>query len=494
MISTNPAREYAVLKRISRPAAFEVGRGLLGTVATVCVAIAAFLLHLNLASAISILLLITVIAAIRWGLVYATAISLTAVGCLDYFFTTPLFEFSVRSPENWVALATFEATALLVSRLSWQVKLHAQEQELQRQKISKLYQLSNAILLVDGRTETVEQLCALLREIFAVDSAEIWVAPEGVAPVPEHPARHAGQRAYLEGNDSDSPQNGWSQRMLRLGTSAIGAMVLQGWEVDPSLADAAASLIAVALERARSVQKENRAEAARNTEQLRTAVLDALAHGFKTPLTAIQTASSGLLAIGRLDGTQKELVEIIDHEVSMLARLTTRLLQTAALDASEIRVRSSMVSLREVVEDVVGEQDLPTRRRIVVREESPLDDVRADRPLLAIALSQLIDNAVKYSDVDSRIDVTLTQDTVKTTVVVSNQGSPVLPRDRGRIFDRYYRGAYASRGPSGTGLGLSIAKKIVEAHGGSIAATDEGERTSFSFSLQGGRKDAHGEA
>jgi two-component system sensor histidine kinase KdpD len=126
MISATAAPRYAALKRISRPKAFEVGRGLLGTAATVAVAVAAFLLHLNLASAISILLLLTVIAAIRRGLVYATAISLTAVGCLDYFFTTPLFEFSVRSPENWVALATFEATALLVSRLSSQVKLHAQ--------------------------------------------------------------------------------------------------------------------------------------------------------------------------------------------------------------------------------------------------------------------------------------------------------------------------------------------------------------------------------
>ena len=223
-------------------------------------------------------------------------------------------------------------------------------------------------------------------------------------------------------------------------------------------------------------------------------MLDALAHGFKTPLTAIQTASSGLLAIGRLEETQKELVEIIDHEVSMLARLTTRLLQTAALDASEIRLRSSMVSLRQVVENVLGEQDETTRSRIAVEEKAPLDDIRADESLLAIALSQLIDNAVKYSNVGSRIDVTLMQDAVNTVVVVSSQGSPILPQDRGRIFDRYYRGAYAARGPSGTGLGLSIAKKIAEAHGGSIAATHEGERTSFSFSLQGGRKDTHGKA
>lgn len=269
-------------------------------------------------------------------------------------------------------------------------------------------------------------------------------------------------------------------------------MVLQGWEVDPAIADAAGSLIAVAVERARSAQKESHAEAARNTEQLRTAVLDALAHGFKTPLTAIQTASSGLLAIGRLSEIQSELVEIIDQEVGMLAGLTSRLLRTAALDAREIKVRSSQVSLLPLVEGIVMEHDEETRRRIHIASPPVLMDIQADPQLLTLALAQVVDNASKYSTVGSRIDLRFIQDESRTIITVSNQSEPLRKEDLGRIFERYYRGAQAGKGPTGTGLGLSIVKKIAEAHGGDATATCQGNEISISLRLPGGTRLSNG--
>ena len=105
-----------------------------------------------------------------------------------------------------------------------------------------------------------------------------------------------------------------------------------------------ASLAAIALERARSFEKESRAEAARQTEQLRTAVLDALAHAFKTPLTAIRTASSGLLEAGRLSADDLELAALIDEQAEHLNRLTTELLQMARIDAAEVRLQRERVS------------------------------------------------------------------------------------------------------------------------------------------------------
>ena len=419
---------------------------------------------------------------------------MTAVGCLDFLFTQPVFKFSVHNRENWIALATFELTALLVSRLSWKERLRAQEQEYERRGISKLYQLSNAILLVDSRTSDLEPLAALMREFFSIRSVELWIAQDGLASASERDGagNSSAYQVFASGQDADSLEQGWSKRVLRLGTTPIGGMVLQGWAVAPSLADAAASLLAVAVERARSAHKENRAEAARNTEQLRTAVLDALAHGFKTPLTAIQTASSGLLAIGRLGEAQTELVEIIDHEVAMLANLTTRLLQTAALDAREIRVRSSMISVLPLLEAVIAEQDSETRRRIRVASSSPLEDVKGDAQLLTLALAQLIDNAAKYSEVGTDIDVTVEQDEAKTMVVVRNHGEPIRGEDLSRIFERYFRGLHATRGPTGTGLGLSIVKKIAEAHGGGVSASCEGNRITLSLSLMGGRRLTNG--
>ena len=483
--------EHAVTRRITHPPQVEIGRAALAIVLTICIALAAFAMHLNLASAASILLLITVIASIQWGVVQGTAVSITAVGCLDYLFTQPLFRFSVHSRENWVALATFQITALLVSRLAWKERLHVQEEEYQRKAIGKLYQLSNAILLVNERSSNTEQLGALVREFFSVGMVEIWIAQEGDHVPSIQQTNNSAHLVFARGLDADSVEEGWSHRLLRMGTSSIGGMVLQEWEVDPALADAAASLIALAIERTRSAQKENRAEAARNTEQLRTAVLDALAHGFKTPLTAIQTASSGLLAIGRLGKTQTELVEIIEQEVGTLASLTTRLLQTAALDAREIRVRSTRVSLLPFVEGIVSEQDKETKNRIQIFDPSSLDDIQADAQLLSLALEQLLDNASKYSRVGTKIELRFAQDKTKTSITVSNRGEPIRPEDLSRIFERYYRGAQAGRGPTGTGLGLSIVKKIAEAHGGNAAASCQGDCINISLSLPGGKRFDH---
>ena len=100
-------------------------------------------------------------------------------------------------------------------------------------------------------------------------------------------------------------------------------------------ATAVASLAAIALERARTLETQNRAEAARQAEQLRTAVLDALAHKFKTPLTVIRTASSGLPAAGELSALQTELVSLIDQEARKLNDLASRLMGAPKLDSTE---------------------------------------------------------------------------------------------------------------------------------------------------------------
>ena len=131
--------------------------------------------------------------------------------------------------------------------------------------------------------------------------------------------------------------------MLRLGSKPAGAIALRGPELRRLTIVPIASLAAIALERARSFDKESGAEAARQTEQLRTAVLDSLAHAFKTPLTAIWTASSGLLEGGRLSADDVELATLIDQQADHLNRLATELLQMARIDAAEVRLRREPV-------------------------------------------------------------------------------------------------------------------------------------------------------
>jgi two-component system, OmpR family, sensor histidine kinase KdpD len=459
---------------------------LLSVLVTTGVAIAAFRLHFNLSAVGSLYLLLVVFVALRWGFVQATVISVAAVFCMNYLFIPPIFEFQVADPENWIAVVTFETAALLVSGLSSKLRMHAAQVELERARTAKLYELSRAILLVDGQRSTSEQLSKLIQEIVGVDAVELWDIYEGESPASLQVAQtESALETFLAKADRDDPELRVTRRVLRVGTTPIGGLVLSGWESDSELADAIASLAAVAFERAHALHKENRAEAERNTERLRTAVLDGLAHGFKTPLTAIQTASSGLLAIDpQLTNTQAELVSIIDEQVTALTRLTTRLLQTAALEAGELRLRRSKASIQSLLEDALVEQDDATRARVRVSVPPGLVATEVDAQMVHLALIQLLDNAAKYSAGESPIWVAVTQDSLMTTVEVANRGSSISQEERDLIFERFYRGGEAAYGPSGSGVGLSIVKKTAEAHGGRAWVESKDDTTHFYLTLE----------
>ncbi|WP_263381372.1 sensor histidine kinase [Granulicella arctica] len=477
--------EYFALRRLPRTLPVRLLMGLVAVTLTCSMACVAFLFHFNLSAAGSLHLLLVVLVALHWGFGEATVISVTSVLCLDYFFTPPIFAFSVGNPDNWLSLATFEAAALLVSRLSSKVRLHSKLAEMERARTATLYELSRAVLLIDSRSSVIDQLADLIRELLKAESVDLWTLDATFPTFPKNELRATKHGQHeLEQGDRDDIEAQTSIRVLKLGTTTIGMMVLHRWEVDPLLADAVASLAALTLERARALQQENRAEAARNTELLRTAVLDGLAHGFKTPLTAIQTASSGLLAIGHMTETQTELVSIIDEEVAMLAKLTTRLLQTATLDAQEIRLRRTRLSVVALAENTIQQQTLENQSRLKIVAHSGLVDIEVDRQLVELAILQLIDNALKYSSVGSIIDILITQDAFETTLAVKNSGSSIRADERERVFERFYRSPDAAHGPTGTGLGLSIVKKMAEAHGGTVRALSKDGITTFSFTLQ----------
>ena len=251
-----------------------------------------------------------------------------------------------------------------------------------------------------------------------------------------------------------------------------------------------ASLAAIALERARSFEKESGAEAARQTEQLRTAVLDALAHSVKTPLTAIRTASSGLLEAGRLSTDDVELAALIDEQAEHLNRLTSELLQMARIDAAEVRVRRERVSVLTLVEDVLARyREQLQGRHVEVTERASELEVYGDSKILAAALEQFIDNAAKYSAPGSPISVTAEEDLGEVVIGVHNEGPAIAAADRERIFERFYRAEGSRHRASGTGLGLSIAKTAAEAHGGRTwVVSEEGTGTTFFLALPRGLK------
>lgn len=462
---------------------------LLGVVAVLIVTFPAFRLHLNLASAAFLDLLIVVIIALHEGFWSATVTSLLSVACLNYFFIPPVLSFVIADPQNWVALAAFEFTAVVVSRLSLNAHRQAQAAGLQRLDMERLYEVSRRILLLNPEQENLGlPIITLVRNVFLLERIVLFDAEDAsfYSSGPSSRAIEESARdAFIQNTDRyDSQQQVWL-RVLRVGAKPGGALAFQHGAMSPLLATALASLIAMAVERVHSIERESRFRAARDSEQLRTAVLDALAHDFKTPLTTIRAASSGLLEIAPLTGPQRELVTMIDDESDRLSRLTTRLLRAAKLESQEVKVRRQSLVVADVVSSVVKNmQSSLASHRLQVTYGDGIGSVSADPELCSAALTHLLDNAIKYSDPGSPIQVSVNGVPDEVVIAVKNAG-PVIPvSERQRIFDRFYRSPAAQHGAPGSGLGLSVAKRFIEAQSGHIwLSSKEGDGTTFYFSL-----------
>jgi two-component system sensor histidine kinase KdpD len=456
-----------------------------GVVAALLITSVAYRFHFNLSSATSVHLFLVTAIALRWGFFEASIVSLLSVACLDYFFTQPLFEFYMSDSHDWVALITFEGVALLVSRLSNQVNRHARESDLHRSRLQKLYELSQSILLLDAQKPVDQQLTNLIQTTLQVKGVALWNAYDlrlcksGDCDAAEDEVRSA----YFMETNRDDPATATSWRVLRLSTTPIGSLMIRGHSLDAESINAAVSLTAVAIERARSFAAESSAEAARQSEQLRSAVLDGLAHAFKTPLTTIRSSSSGLLEMDTLSGAEKRLITLIDRQAGHLNDLTTHMLRTARLDNVDLRIRKEQVNLTQLIQKSIeaSTQELGDHP-VHIQPTMPSQAVWADPQLLKMALFQLFDNAAKYSTPCSAISIDIQKEQSEIIISVHNEGSFIPFEERRRIFQRFYRCPGSDRRASGTGIGLSVVKRITEAHQGR-AWVNSDQRTGTTFFL-----------
>jgi two-component system, OmpR family, sensor histidine kinase KdpD len=429
----------------------------------------AYRFHFNLSSATSVHLFLVTVIALRWGFLEASIVSLLSVVCLDYFFTQPLFAFYMSDSHDWVALITFESVALLVSRLSNQVSRHVHEAEMHRSRLQKLYELSQHVLLLDRQRPVDEQLASLIQSTLQVKGVALWNAYDlrlcrsGECDVTEAEVRSI---YFMETNQDDNA-TATSRRVLRLSTRPIGSLVICGHSLDAASLNATASLIAVAIERARSFSAESSAEAGRQSEQLRSAVLDGLAHAFKTPLTTIRSSSSGLLEMNTLSGTEKKLVTLIDRQAGNLNDLTTHLLRTARLDSTDLKLKREQIDLVQLIQSSIEASSQEFNQHSVhIQPTMQHSKVWADPHLLKMAIFQLLDNAAKYGTPGSTIAVDVREEDAEIVISVCNEGSFIPPEETEKIFQRFYRCPGSDRRASGTGIGLAVVKRITEAHRG----------------------------
>jgi two-component system sensor histidine kinase KdpD len=416
-----------------------------------------------------------------------------AVLCQDYFFVPPLFTLYVNDPWNYLTLVVFEFSVLVVSRLSARERTHARVAEDQRRSLERLHELSRRTLSLDLRQPPGPQLLLLIKEIFGLDAVAIFDADldtvDTYGDLPVDSSEMARLTCYFE-NDQDEPDSCLSRRALRLGTTPIGALLVRG-ELDPLTVDAMASTVSITFDRYRSLASEAKAEAARRSEQLRTTVLDQLGHAFKTPLTAIRMASSGLLELGQMAPAHTQLAALIDEQAILLNDLATRLLQTARLEAEEVSIQRHEIAICDLIEEVAAERSKEQgdhSLQVSISDRSL--GTRGDRELLASIVRQFVDNAVKYSHPGSKIEISAEESATEVLIAVHNEGPPIRLEERERIFERYYRCGETKHQVPGTGIGLSIAKKAADAHHGHVwVISNQEEGTTFFLSVSSSKEE-----
>lgn len=434
------------------------------------------------------LLLVLVIAS-TWGFSEAALASLFATLLFNFFFFPPVGQFTITDPQNWVALSSFLATSLIASRLSTMARRRAMEALERQRDLEHLYAFSRAILLIDRTAPFLQKLISHLVEIFGIREAAFYDLP--TKQVYCTGAGEIGQleRGFLEsalraGRSADQDQR-TVILPIRLGSQLVGNLALWDPNLPPSVLDGIASLVAIGLERARAQELAEQIEAARQSEQLRTTLIDAMAHEFKTPLTLIKGATSSLLAnpAGPVE-TRKEQLAIADEEAEHLRKLIDDAVEMARLDTTQIDVHLAKTEMDSVLEEVLASmRGEISDRRVEVLCDKELPGISVDRRLIEIALKQLLDNALKYSDPDSPIRVIANTRGTTLTVAVSNQGHGIPMDEQPRIFERFYRGSSVKHQIPGSGLGLSIARSIVRAHKGELRLTSSPEETSLEIML-----------
>ncbi len=463
----------------------------LGVVAVLLVATFAHWSQWLLPVAVLLYMLIVVPTALLCGFWQAVIVSLSAV-FMHAYFTTRQPQLHTQSnlaadPANSVTLLAFVLVALVVSRLSARVTGHAKEAESWGGQMRDLYEFTRRTLQMNLHLEPGQQLAELVHETFALEAVAVFDADLHTVYQAGYwsadPLELAQNVYYFETSDDDLV-TGLGRRVVRLGSAPIGSLVVRG-DTSPLTNNAIASLIAITFDRYRAFANESRIETERRTEQLRSTVLDSLAHAYKTPLTAIRAASTGLSEMGHLSAAQAELVALIDEQAGLLGNLTTRLLTTARLDAGEVTVHVTPVGVATLIEEVVASLgDRLANMKVAIDLQDDGLVLPCDRQLMVMLLTQYIDNACKYSIFGTTITIRAAQTRAEIIFSVHSYG-PVIPiADRERIFDRYYRsmthaGARSNRA-AGTGIGLSVAKRVALIHGGYVWVTsDEMEGTTF---------------
>jgi two-component system, OmpR family, sensor histidine kinase KdpD len=408
---------------------------------------------------LGVLYVLPVIAvAVAIGAAYAVATAVASMLAFNFFFLPPVHSFTLSDSENWVALAVYLGTAMVVGKLSADARGRAADAE-QREREAKLLAEASLALL---RSEHVQ---AELRGI--ADRTAAVLGTEGT------------QIELGSLRRADRHETAFD---LSAGDRYVGRIFFRkGAEPDVHtrlrVLPALASILAVAEDRERLGLKAVEAETLRRSDAIKTALLRSVSHDFRSPLTAVRAAIDGLLSasLHLREVDREELLQTIDVEARRLERLVHNLLDLSRLQAGVADPRPEVWTADGIVGRAL-ESLGDGAERVVVTLGTDNSAFRVDGAQAERILVNLIENALKFSSPTDAVDVSIETVDGEVRIRVSDRGPGLTKAELERIFDPFERAG----ADAGTGLGLAIARGFAEANGGRLwAESKEGGGASF---------------
>ena len=454
---------------------------------------------------------VVLIAYITQGYWYCVAASFLSMFAYNYFFTVPYYTLMAYSPEYPVTFISMLFSALVASTLTMRARRESTRAENREKRVQILYKLEKNLLVVHSKPQL---LMVAAKDLSVLFNASVMIAAvdlDGALSM-----RHVAGTDCFQGELEKTAMQETLQSGMASGAGGmlfpacaayyvpvvgangvlgvIGIAFSQRLQLSESqkvFIDAIAAQLALALERERLYEKQQRAKLEIERERLRSDLLRSVSHDLRTPLTGVLGSIGTLLdhydALD--DAMRKELLTGVYGEAEWLSTLVENVLSLTRLESDRVKPRKQ----REAVEEIVAESVARVQRRagghrISIDIPSELLMVPMDGTLIEQVLVNLLDNAIHHTPEDAGILIRVYPQQTNAVFEVRDHGEGIAPEDMPLLFNRFFTRQKVGGERKGVGLGLSICQSIIQAHGGTISAQNDpagGAVFRFTLPLEG---------